>query len=447
MKQFFERDNEERFGHDPQPDLKLGRLPSDALRISAEDREILRGLGRRKHEAANLPVMAERRQRWFDTNDLRMTKPPIFVDEICWAEMNEDHGLDLRCSHPFAQELEEVLRRELYCFDHDLGDLVVEDYIECPVVVYDSGFHIEEHVEIKHSDRNSEVVSRHFEPYILTMDDVEKIKEPEIYADWERTEQYKELLEEIFDGILPVRVIGSKGLWFTPWDYLIRVMGINETMCNLIDDPDFIEAAVKRYVHCAMVRMDKYRSLGIWASNNSSCRVGSGGYGFCSALAPREEGLTHCGTDQMWGCGNAQIFTSVSPAMHWQFSLQYEMEWLKCFGVTYYGCCEPLHHKMDILDKIPNLRKVSMSPWSKKDVAAPRCRGKYVMSCKPSPAIFSVGEFDEELARKAIEDIIRQTEGCSIEIIMKDISTVAYRPEKLWKWAKIARETVDGIFG
>ncbi|MEG1525015.1 MAG: hypothetical protein RRZ24_02755 [Clostridia bacterium] len=437
----------DRFGLTVAGKPELGRLPEDALNIPAEDKKILRMLAQKKHEYANLPVMEERRKIWRATNDLAMKKPPIYVDEICWQELNKDHELDNLCTHPFALELEDFIRKELYCQEHGLGDQIIEDYLESPLVVYDSGFGIDEHVDTIHTDRNSDVVSRHFKPYILTMDDVEKIHAPEIYLDMERTAQYTDVMREIFNGILPIKIVGARGLWFTPWDYLIRVMGINETMINLVDEPDFVEAVVKRYVDCAMIRMSKYKELGVWASNNSSCRVGSGGYGLISCLNERENGQTHCDPLQMWGCGNAQIFTTVSPDMHWQFSLQYEMEWLKCFGVTYYGCCEPLHRKMDIMDKIPNLRKISMSPWNKWDEAAVRCRGKYVMSCKPSPAKFAVGDFSAESARKEIEQIIMETEGCSIEIVMKDISTVDYQPEKLWKWAKIARETVDGIFG
>ena len=437
--------SEECFGDKREAGDRLGRLPG--LALPKEDIAILRGLGRKKHEYADLPVMARNRRIWTNTNDLQMTRPPIFVNEICWQEMNPDGELTLRCAHPLARDLEDNLRKELYCFEHGLGDVVIEDYIENPLVVYDSGFGIDEVTDLRQTDRNSEIVSRHFHILIEGMDDIAKIREPEIVLDAERTAQYMELLQEAFDGVIDVRQVGSRGLWFTPLDYLVRVLGVEETYVNLIEEPEFIEAVVKRYVDCCMVRMRKYRELGVWASNNAPCRVGSGGYGLVSCLAPGESAPTGCDTKQMWGCGNAQIFSDVSPDMHWQFSLQYEMEWLKQFGVTYYGCCEPLWNKMDILDRIPNLRKVSMSPWNRLSAAAERCRGKYVMSCKPSPAIFAVGAFDEDNAREDVRRILRETAGCSIEIVMKDISTVDYKPQKLWRWAELAREAVGEMYG
>jgi hypothetical protein len=443
MNKYF--DVRDRFGEDLVPGITLGRIAD--FRIPEEDIKILRELGRKKAEIANHPSMEENIKLWKSTNDLKMVKPPIFIDEICWNEMNVDDELTLRTKHPFAQELEDYLRKEIYKWKHLPATMVVSPFIECPMVVYDSGFGIDEKVETVQTDETSTIVSRHFNILISNEDDIEKIKDPEIIYDQERTEQYYEVLKEIFDGIIDVKITGSRGLWFTPWDYLIRVTGIQETMMNLVLEPQFIDKVVERYVDASIVRMSKYRELGIWSSNNTNVRVGSGGYGYCSSLEEADKYPVNAPTKELWGCGNAQIFSEVSPEMHWEFSIKHELRWISEFGLSYYGCCEPLHNKMHVLERIPNLRKVSMSPWAKLDVAREICKDKYVMSCKPSPAVFAVDNWDPKEAKRQIWNILEQTKGCSIELVMKDISTVKYQPQKLWEWSRIAQETIDEYYG
>ena len=132
--------------------------------------------------------------------------------------------------------------------------------------------------------------------------------------------------------------------------------------------------------------------------------------------------------------------------MHWDFSLKYEMKWLKNFGMNYYGCCEPLDSKMEILSRIPNLRKISASPWAKIDRMAPLAKGKYVLSCKPNPAVFATDEYHEADAERQIYDILEKSDGCSIELIAKDISTCRHDPSRLWRWNKMAMEIMDKEF-
>ena len=38
-------------------------------------------------------------------------------------------------------------------------------------------------------------------------------------------------------------------------------------------------------------------------------------------------------------------------------------------------------------------------------------------------------------------------ESCYVELIMKDISTVRYRPQRLWEWAAIASEAANTFAG
>ena len=59
-----------------------------------------------------------------------------------------------------------------------------------------------------------------------------------------------------------------------------------------------------------------------------------------------------------------QMFSEVSPAMHREFALEHEARFYRRFGRVYYGCCEPLHAKVDVCaERLPNMYKISMSPW------------------------------------------------------------------------------------
>ena len=147
----------------------------------------------------------------------------------------------------------------------------------------------------------------------------------------------------------------------------------------------------------------------------------------------------------MWGCSNAQIFSEVSPQMHWEFALKHDLRWLNRWGLTYYGCCEPLDGKVDILQRIPNLRKVSVSPWCDTERAIDRIGTKYVISRKPTPAIFAEDRWDPGRARHELRDFLERSRGCHVELIMKDISTVRRQPQRLWDWATMASQEAQAF--
>ena len=152
----------------------------------------------------------------------------------------------------------------------------------------------------------------------------------------------------------------------------------------------------------------------------------------------------HVWPHNMWGCSNAQIFSEVSPEMHWEFALKHDLRWLERWGLTYYGCCEPLDRKIDLLRKIPNLRKISISPWNDLDRIVRDIGGDYVLSRKPNPAIFAEDNWNPHKARAELVEVLEKAGVvCHIEFIMKDISTVRYKPQRLWEWEKIAMEVCE----
>ena len=145
-------------------------------------------------------------------------------------------------------------------------------------------------------------------------------------------------------------------------------------------------------------------------------------------------------------CSMAQMFSTVSPEMLDEFEIELCMPLFKRFGLVYYGCCEPLDKKMAQVRKIPHLRKVSMSPWVDEELGAAKIKGDYVFSRKPNPALLAWPEFNEQAVREHVQASVDACarHGCPLELLLKDISTVKYEPKRLFEWARIAMEVVQG---
>src|ERR1039457_350914 len=83
-------------------------------------------------------------------------RPMVWINEICWHEMNVDDELTLRTEDPWAQEQEREMRRTLYQWRHLPGDMIVSDYLTCPLAIHSPDFGIIEDVDIVTTDRPGE---------------------------------------------------------------------------------------------------------------------------------------------------------------------------------------------------------------------------------------------------------------------------------------------------
>ena len=81
-----------------------------------------------------------------------------------------------------------------------------------------------------------------------------------------------------------------------------------------------------------------------------------------------------------------------------------------------------------------------MSPWVEVEKAAEAVGPNYVFSYKPNPAFLAVDVWRLERSKAELADLIQATSkhNCVLEIVMKDISTVRYEPQRLWEWADMA---------
>ena len=63
--------------------------------IQARDRDILRRLAEEQAKIAALPVHREKAELWRRLNDLEPVRPLVWINEICWNEMDVDGELTL----------------------------------------------------------------------------------------------------------------------------------------------------------------------------------------------------------------------------------------------------------------------------------------------------------------------------------------------------------------
>lgn len=412
------------------------------MSIPASDKDILRRLVSEYAVVATLPVHKEKAELWRKLNRLESVRPMVWINEIPWHEMNVNDELTLQCTDEFCRGVENGLRMTLYQWRHLPADMVIEpvlysSYVCGPTSSY-ADYGIKE--EVVTPDGHGSAVWR---TVIHSVEDADQIRTPEVCVDWDATERNYQRLCEICDGLIPVEKRGIVTQWCSPWDQMIHWISIEELYFNMIEKPEVVHRMLQRFMKAVHEVLDKQEELGLLSVSDGNHRVGSGGLGITDELPQPDFDPIHVRPIDQWGSSTGQIFSEVSPDMHEEFCLQYERPYMERFGLSCYGCCEPLHLKMGILRKAKNLRRVSMSPFIKLETAVENVGADYIFSSKPTPAIFADDGWDPALARRNLAALLEQARGCHLEFIMKDVSTVRNQPQRLWEWSEIAMDLME----
>jgi hypothetical protein len=410
--------------------------------IHKKDIAIIRQLAACVAEIAAQPVQAEKRRLWRQLNALKPTRPMVMIDQVCWNEMNIDDELSLRCSDPECRGYEEFLRRTLYQWRHFPVDMVVESFIRVPKAIHNTGFGIDVQENIAVTDPSNAVVSHQYQNQFRSLDDLHKIQSPQISHDPIETYRRLAVAHELFDGLLEVRPWGMDP-YLSIWDPIITWMGMENTLFSLIDLPDLLHGMARRMTEGYLSQLDQLEEQGLLCEPQSLIHC-TGAY--VDELPAPGYNPERVRTKDIWMFGLAQMFAVVSPGMFNEFEVDYTRQICKRFGLVYYGCCDPLDQKMDQVRRIPNVRKVSMSPLANQARGAEAIGPDYVFSRKPNPAMLAYDSFDPEAVREdllATRDICERN-NCPLELILKDISTVRYEPERLFQWATTAMQVVGG---
>jgi hypothetical protein len=411
-----------------------------------KEKEILRGLAKQVAEISALPIQDKTLKTWKNVNSLKPDRPVFMIDQLPWGELNRDGDMNCECEDWLMKHFEWQLRETLYRWNHIQDDRVVTNIIRAPKSVHNTGYGMQSQIEIIHGAAGTAASSQDYKDILRDEEDLAKIQTPQIWEDKEKSKQMLETTKDIFGDIMQVVQGGVFTGFGHIWDTINVWHGVDECMIDLLDRPEFMHKILDKLFGLVLYQIDEYEKLGLIEAGQPLIHC-TGAYtdelpGF-NGESDEELEKYRFSAKNTWCMGAAQLFAMVSPEMHDEFEIAYQQKFYERFGIGYYGCCEPLDLKIGVISKIPNVRKISMSPWVDMNRGAEAMGGRFVFSRKPNPAFLSSDTaWLPELVRKDLTDAytIAGKYGNPCELILKDVSTVGRKPERLWEWAKIAAE-------
>ncbi len=405
--------------------------------LSKNEVELLRSLTRRL-KALSLEHAAEgRRQRWERHNSLQPERPLFLTDQLPWNE------LDPLCTRenavvedPYWKRVEIWLRRECWKAENLRTDMVVDPYVKLPVPYRHSGRGIMSKVTELKLDKSGDVASQHMQAVLCEPEDIDKIKNPVIEALPDETARVSTDADEIFGALMPWRFTGPV-MHLGAWDNIAYWMGVENLYIELIDRPEMMHAIMERMVETYFAEAEQYNRLKLYDTAENYCHCSQT---YMPGESPDREHTTFNG----WAFGLAQPFTSVSPKVTQEFECAYMQRVFPLFKNIYYGCCDRLDDRLEIVSALPNVRKISCSPWSQREAFAEKLPSGIIMSNKPNPAFLAEDSLNEDEVRKDIRRTLSAAArfGKKLELILKDVSTVRYDVKRLQRFCEIVMEEI-----
>ena len=421
--------------------------------LSQHDLAVLRRLAERKAAIAADPVNLERREAWY-RHDAGAGgtggtggRPMVLAEfEAVDDDVRPIPDSAIECRDDFARGLERGLRVDIYRFDVLKDDHVIEPVVDLNWQTQATGYGVER--TLHQADNRGRRAADRWDPALADLErDFQKLRPRTFSVDRETTLAEKARLEEIFDGVLPVRIRGN--YWWTLGMTIVAInlIGLENLMLYMFDQAEALHALMGflRDDHLAYAKW--LEREGLLTLNNENDYIGSGAMGYTRDLPQPGGDDDHTRTLDQWALLESQETVGVGPGQFEEFIFPYQAAIAEQFGKLYYGCCEPVHTRWHVIKKMPNLSRVSVSPWADEPFMAEACGPKVVYSRKPKPTLISTERFDEDAIRADLRHTLTVAKGCRVELVMKDVHTLSNQPQRIARWVQLARETVDEVCG
>lgn len=407
--------------------------------MTESDRQRLRSLARHQLELANSDTNLERVELWKRHNACKGERPPIHIEVGTFAR--QVIAPQMQCQDPFARSLEWQMLQDCINLEVFDDDMVVPPFLRLP---YDTHFRLFGHTirqDIMY-DENGLELGHKFHHIISDLeDDFDKILSPtEFGVDQASTFAKKEQIEDVFGDILPVQLVSSC-LCAVPTQQVVQLMGLENLIFSICDYPDLFHAMMDRITDSYISYFRHLEEEGVLLRNHGFEWLGQGSLCFF----PEEDKEGPARTNELWGYMDSQETVGMSPDMFHEFIFPSYQKIAQYFGRLSYGCCEPVHTFWEDIKTLPNLKKVSISPWCDEEFMADQLRGiDIIYHRKPSPNYLGLDRhLDEDAFRAHIEKTLHTAAGCHLEIAQRDVYTVHNDIDKVKRYVQIIRQSID----
>ena len=415
--------------------------------IPNDERAHLRGLAAKQAGYAALPVMAQRKQMWYNLNDGRPGARPPVVIETWTFDRDFLPASVFRCTSEAGRAIEQQLLRNVRNHEFIDDDKVIPDTFDIGWFADIDELGVQIATETIQDAQGIETGYRFLHPIQDLQRDLVRLRPAACRVDRQRTMAWQAFLEELLGDLLPVCIrTGTHGSTMLT-HRVVELMGMQAFFVAMYDSPDLVHQLMAFLRDNALRVMRWAEAEELLRLNNDNQDSFGSSFNFTTQLpAPGHDGRTVRLRD-MWGATNSQETVGVSPAMFHEFCFPYYRAICEPLGLLYYGCCEPAHPFWDDIRQLPHLKKVSISRWCDQRFMGQALQGTgIVVSRKPDPNYLSVdARLDEDAWAAHIRETLQVTRGVPVEFVVRDVYTVHGNLDNPRRAVEVARREIDAF--
>lgn len=401
-----------------------------------KDIKIIRDLAKEVKEIASKPIQDERRELWRKHNSFHRVRPPIYVRAFAFDEIFNPS--ELKCEDPLFRSYEHHMH--MLKFRDTIGDdFIIEPWLTVQPV-YDPPVHMRWGVRVGMGERTGKDMAAAFNPSIVEEEDIEKLVVPRHKINEEATRERFCKIQDAVGDIIDVHLNRGPMLFMWTGDIstdIAQMRGLEQIMWDAYDRPQWLHRLLAFMRDGILKVHEEAEKAGDFSLANHENQA----MPYAMELKEPQPNAYGVQRKELWWYMASQEYTTFGPDMFYEFLLQYQLPILEKFGLVAYGCCEDLTHKIKHLRKIPNLRRIAVTPFADAAKCAEQIGPDYVLSWRPNPSSMISRGLDEDYVRKVIREHceIFKANDNYFDITLKDVETINHQPENVRRWVEIVR--------